>query len=388
MSLRRLFPAGILFLAALAGGCGNSDPQQPDPMQPETSKHYLAYFGTFTRGEQGGKGIYVSRFEVSSGRLSPIRLALEAEDPSYLAVHPNRRTLYSTNEVGGRPGTVSAYAIDPTTGSLSLLNQVPAQGRGTCHIGLAGDGGMLAVANYVTGTVASYPVLGDGRLGETVSIMQHRGAEAPHPHSANFAPDNRFLIVPDVGTHKVHLYRVDPARAMLQPHDPAEFPFRPGSGPRHLAFHPSGRYCYILEETGNMVMALKWDERSGTLEEVQRIPTVPASFPGETWTAEIVVHPTGKFLYGSNRGHDSIAVFSIDPDSGRLSTVDYTPTRGSYPRNFNLDPSGKWLIALNRESNNVVTFAVDPRTGRLTPTGQVLELPSPSCLRWVPLGVE
>jgi len=386
--LRRLFPAGILVLAALAGGCSHSDPEQADPMQPETPERYLAYFGTFTRGEHGGKGIYVSRFEVSSGRLSPIRLALEAEDPSYLAVHPNRLYLYSTNEVGGRPGTVSAYAIDPATGGLSLLNRAPAQGRGTCHIGLAGDGSMLAVANYVTGTVASYPVLGDGRLGETVSIMQHRGAEAPHPHSANFAPDDRFLIVPDVGTHKVHLYRVDPARAMLQRHDPAEFPFRPGSGPRHLAFHPSGRYCYILEETGNMVMALKWDERSGTLEELQRIPTVPASFPGETWTAEIVVHPTGKFLYGSNRGHDSIAVFSIDPDSGRLSAVDYTPTQGSYPRNFNLDPTGRWLIALNRESNTVVTFAVDSRTGRLTPTGQVLELRSPSCLRWVPLGVE
>ena len=386
--MRRLFPAGILALTALAGGCSDSDPEQADPMQPETPERYLAYFGTFTRGEQGGKGIYVSRFEASSGRLSPIRLALEAEDPSYLAVHPNRLYLYSTNEVGGRPGTVSAYAIDPAAGKLSLLNQVPAQGRGTCHISLAGDGSMLAVANYVTGTVASYQVLGDGRLGETVSIMQHRGDEAPHPHSANFAPDDRFLIVPDVGTHKVHLYRVDPARAVLRPHDPAEFPFMPGSGPRHLAFHPSGRYCYILEETGNVVMALKWDERSGTLEELQRIPTVPASFPGETYTAEIVVHPTGKFLYGSNRGHDSIAVFSIDQDSGRLSAVDYTPTRGSYPRNFNLDPTGRWLIALNRQSNTVVTFAVDQQTGTLAPTGQVLDLRSPSCLRWVPLGVE
>ncbi len=255
MSLRRLFPAGILVLAALAGGCSHSDPEQADPMQPETPERYLAYFGTFTRGEHGGKGIYVSRFEVSSGRLSPIRLALEAEDPSYLAVHPNRLYLYSTNEVGGRPGTVSAYAIDPATGGLSLLNRAPAQGRGTCHIGLAGDGSMLAVANYVTGTVASYPVLGDGRLGETVSIMQHRGAEAPHPHSANFAPDDRFLIVPDVGTHKVHLYRVDPSRAVLQPHDPAEFPLwvqsrarlhrrvlhRPGQRPperRRLHPHP------------------------------------------------------------------------------------------------------------------------------------------------------
>ena len=385
--MHRLFPVGILFLAVLAGGCGNSDPQQTNPMPSETSKHYLAYFGTFTRGEQGGKGIYVSRFEVSSGRLSPIRLALEAEDPSYLAVHPNRRTLYSTNEVGGRSGTVSSYAIDPASGRLSLLNQVPAQGRGTCHIGLTGDGSMLAVVNYVTGTVATYQVLEDGRLGGTVNVTHNRG-EKPHPHSANFAPDDRFLIVPDVGTHQVHLYQVDPARAVLRRHDPAEFPFRPGSGPRHLAFHPSGRYCYILEETGNVVMALKWNERHGTLEEFQRIPTVPASFSGETWTAEIVVHPTGKFLYGSNRGHDSIAVFSIDQDSGRLTAVDYTPTRGSYPRNFNLDPSGRWLIALNRQSNNVVTFAVDQQTGRLTATGQVLELPSPSCLRWVPLDAE
>ena len=178
--MHRLFPVGILFLAALAGGCGNSDPQQTNPMPSETSKQYLAYFGTFTRGEQGGKGIYVSRFEVSSGRLSPIRLALEAEDPSYLAVHPNRRTLYSTNEVGGRSGTVSSYAIDPASGRLSLLNQVPAQGRGTCHIGLTGDGSMLAVVNYVTGSVATYQVLEDGRLGGTVNVTHNRG-EKPIP---------------------------------------------------------------------------------------------------------------------------------------------------------------------------------------------------------------
>ena len=388
MSLRRHFPAGFLLAAALAGGCGNSDPEQADPMQPEPPQHYLAYFGTFTRGEHGSKGIYVSRFDASSGRLSPIRLALEAEDPSYLAVHPNHRTLYSTNEVGGRNGTVSAYAIDSSTGKLRLLNQTPAQGRGTCHLGLDSGGRMLAVANYVTGTAASYPVLADGRLGEVVSVMQLRGAEAPHAHSANFSPDDRFLIVPDVGAHKVHLFRTDPEQASLQPHGPAEIPDRPGNGPRHLAFHPSGRYCYIIEETANMVMALTWDDQDGTLEEFQRIPTIPASFSGETYTAEIVVHPTGKFLYGSNRGHDSIAVFSIDQDSGRLTAVAHTLTQGSYPRNFNLDPSGKWLIALNRESNNVVTFAVDPRTGELTPTGQVLELNSPSCLRWVPLGAE
>ena len=386
--MRRPIPIGILFLAALTGGCGNSAPEPSDPMQPEIPQHYLAYFGTFTRGEHGSKGIYVSRFDASSGRMGPILLALEAEDPSYLAVHPNHRFLYSTNEVGGRNGTVSAYAIESATGELRLLNQAPAQGRGTCHIGLDSGGRMLAVVNYVTGTVASYPVLADGRLGEVVSVMQIRGAEGPHPHSANFAPDDRFLIVPDVGTHKVHLYRVDPAQASLQPHGPAEIPDRPGNGPRHLAFHPSGRYCYIIEETANRVMALKWDERHGTLEEIQRVPTIPESFSGETYTAEIVVHPTGKFLYGSNRGHDSIVIFSIDPDSGRLTTVDYTPTRGSYPRNFNLDPSGRWLIALNRESNNVVTFAVAPQTGKLTPTGQVLDLLSPSCLRWVPLGAE
>lgn len=384
--MRRHFPAGFVLAAVLVGGCGDSDPEQADPMQPETPQHYLAYFGTFTREEHGSKGIYVSRFNASSGRLSPVRLALEAEDPSYLAVHPNHRTLYSTNEVGGRNGTVSAYAIDSATGKLRLLNQAPAQGRGTCHIGLDSSGRMLAVANYVTGTVASYPVLADGRLGEVVSVMQIRGDEAPHPHSANFSPDDRFLIVPDVGIHKVHRYRADPGQASLQPHGPAEIPDRPGNGPRHLAFHPSGRYCYIIEETANMVMALTWDERDGTLEEFQRVPTIPASFSGETYTAEIVVHPTGKFLYGSNRGHDSIAVFSIDQDSGRLTAVAHTLTQGSYPRNFNLDPSGRWLIALNRESNNVVTFAVDPQTGKLTATGQVLELNSPSCLRWVPSG--
>ena len=374
-------PTYILFLAILAGSCGNSA-----PVQTETPEHYLAYFGTYTRGENAAKGIYVSRFEVSSGRMSPIRLVLEAEDPSFLAVHPNQRYLYSTNEVAKRIGTISAYAIESTTGKLQLLNHVSSQGKIPCHISLDASGKMLAVANYVTGTVASYRVLGNGQLGDAVSIIQHRGPKKPHPHSANFSPKNRFLIVPDVGTDKIHLYRADPTRAVLDPHQPEEISARPGSGPRHLAFHPSGRYCYVIEETKNAVMAFKWDEQQGTLKEFERIPVLPDSFSGESYTAEIIAHPSGKFLYVSNRGHDSISVLSIDPHSGRLAVVDHTPTQGNYPRNFNLDPTGKWLIALNRESNTVVIFAIDPQTGILTPTGQVLDLLNPSCLRWVPLG--
>ncbi len=386
MRLSRYLPTGFFFLSALAGDCGGPTPEKADPQQPTAQKHYLAYFGTYTRGENAAKGIYFSRFEADSGRMSEVSLAVEASDPSFLAVHPNNNTLYSVNELAGQPGTVSAYAIEPATGRLRLLNRAPAQGRGSCYVSLDASGSMLAVANYVSGTVASFRVLGDGRLGEAVSVIQHRGAEAPHPHSVNFSPDDRFLIVPDVGTHKVHLYRADPGRAALQPHQPAEVPARPGSGPRHLAFHPSGRYCYVIEESGNGVMALKWHETRGTLEEFQRVPTLPATFWGESYTAEVIAHPSGKFLYGSNRGHDSIAVFSIEQHSGRLTAVDHTPTQGKYPRNFNLDPSGKWLFALNRESNTVVTFAVDQETGKLTPTGQVLELLSPSCLRWVPLG--
>ena len=229
--MRYRFPTSILILAALAGGCGDSDPKPSDSMQPKTAEHYLAYFGTYTRGEHGSKGIYVSRFEVSSGRMSPILLALEAETPSFLAVHPNRRYLYSTNEVGDRRGMVSAYAIEPATGRLRLLNRVSAQGRATCYVSLDAGGSMLAVANYITGTVASYRVLGDGRLGEVVSVIQHRGPEPPHPHSVNFSPDNRFLIVPDVGTHKVHLYRADPGRGAPSATRPRGVPGQAGQRP-------------------------------------------------------------------------------------------------------------------------------------------------------------
>lgn len=380
-------------LAVVSLGCGGaSEPEPVEETETASGQQYLAYFGTYTKGDDAGKGIYAYRFDSGSGKMTEIGVAAEVTNPSFIAIHPNNKYLYAVTEAGGGEGAVSAFSIDHETAKLTLLNQVPSVGSGPCHLNVDATGKMLAVANYGSGSTGSFQVNADGSLSELVTLMQHEGSsvdesrqKGPHGHSVNFSPDNRFVITADLGTDQLYVYKADPATGKIEPNDPPSGKVKPGGGPRHFTFHPSGKYCYAINEMGNTVTAFNWDAAAGAMEEIQMISTLPEGYSETTHTAEVLAHPSGKFLYGSNRGHDSIAVFSVDQATGKLTAVEQTSTQGKAPRNFNLDPSGKFLFAENQNSNTVVTFAIDQATGKLTPTGQVLNVPRPVCLRWVPL---
>ncbi len=352
----------------------------------------LVYVGTYTRGGKS-KGIYVGRLDLARGALSQIGVAAESENPSFLALHPSGKFLYAVNEVASfgdeKNGAVSAFAVDPADGRLTLLNQQASGGGGPCHLVVDRDGRHALVANYGGGSVACLPIGDDGRLAPRSSFIQHRGSSvnarrqsAPHAHSINLDQENRFAVAADLGLDKLLVYRFDAGRGLLTPHDPPSAAVAPGAGPRHFAFHPSGRYAYVINEMNLTVTAFGYDGQRGVLSPLQTIATVPDDAPRSGLsTAEVRVHPSGKFLYGSNRGHDSIVVFGIDQDTGRLTHVENEPTRGRTPRNFFIEPGGKYLLAENQASDTVVVFRIDAATGALTPTGHVASVPSPVCIR-------
>lgn len=382
--------AGLLFTLVL--GYGGCESESMEESKEASAPQYLAYFGTYTKAEGGGEGIYAWRFDSGSGQMTEIGLAAEIVNPSFVAVHPNHQYLYAVTEDFEGEGAVSSFQIDHETGKLTLLNQVSSKGSGPCHLNLDSTGRMLAVANYGAGSTASFQVNADGKLSEAVSVMQHEGSsvneqrqKGPHAHSVNFSLDDRFVITADLGTDDLFIFKADPATGKIEPNDPPSAKVKAGGGPRHFTFHPSGKFCYAINEMGNTITAFTWDAEAGVMEEIQMISTLPEGYTEISHTAEVRAHPSGKFLYGSNRGHDSIAVFSIDQASGMLTAIEQVSTQGKTPRNFDLDPTGKYLFAENQRTSNVVTFAVDQETGKLTPTGQVLSVPMPACLRWVPV---
>ena len=353
---------------------------------------FLVYVGTYT--QQSSKGIYCWRLETASGKLTPLGLAAETVNPSFLAAHPNRRFLYAVSEVanvdGQKGGAVAAFAIDRKTGKLTFLNRVSSKGSGPCFVSVDKSGKAVMVANYNNGIVALLPVKEDGSLAEATSVIQHAGTGAdprrqkgPHAHSINPSPDNRFAVAADLGLDELLVYKLDPAKGMLSPNDPPFTKVDPGAGPRHFDFHPDGRHAYVINEMGNSVTAFSWDAKRGVLGVLQTVPTLPPDFHGENSCAQVRVHPNGRFLYGSNRGHDSIAVFAIDRAKGTLTPVEHVSTQGKVPRNFEIDPTGTYLFAANQDSANVVVFRINPKTGRLTPAGQSLEAASPVCVRFV-----
>lgn len=354
---------------------------------------YLVYIGTYTQSR--GKGIYAMRFQPATGKLTRPVLAAETPSPSFLAVHPSQKFLYAVNEheekdLPGKNNTVSAYSIDPKTGSLKFLNKVSSQGEGPAHIAIDPTGKALLALNYRSGSVALLPILPDGQLGEATAVDQHHGSgpdkqrqAGPHAHGAVFSPDNRFALVAEHGIDEVMVYRFDPVKGSLIPNDPPFYKATPGAAPRHLAFHPNGKIVYALNELGSTVTVLAYGAEGGTIRSIQEITTLPAGFSGANSTAELQVDRTGKFLYASNRGDDSIAVFAIDPGNGTLTAVERVSTQGKTPRNFSLDPTGAFLFAANQNSDNIVLFRVSP-AGRLTPSGQVVEVPEPACVVFVP----
>lgn len=351
-------------------------------MLPASAESLRIYVGTYTSGES--EGIYLLHFDTETGNTTLAGLAGVAESPSFLALHPTAPVIYASSR-SSEGDVASAFQIDPETGLLTDLNQQPAGGSGPCHVAVTPDGKQVALANYGDGTVSVYPVEDGGALGTSVAFFQHEGSgpdekrqQAPHAHSVNYDAAGRILVVADLGIDKLMLYKRDGNTVV--PNDPPFAATPPGGGPRHFAFHPTLPYAYANNEMGNSVTAFQWDAETGALDTIGTVPTLPADFDGSNTTADIEVHPSGKFVYVSNRGHDSIAIFSVDPATGALTPTGHTKTGGETPRNFTQDPEGKFLLAANQKTNDIFVFRIAPETGALTPTGQRIEVPSPVCL--------
>lgn len=369
-----------------------------------TASSCFVYVGTYTDWELFGpprrnppgersRGIYVARFDLETGKLATPELAAATDNPTYVTFAPSGRFLYATNEVyrigDEASGAVSAFAIDATTGQLTFLNQVLARGTGTCHATVDATGRNLLAANFGSGSVAVFPLSADGTLNPASAFAQDNGTgpnprqATPHAHAFNLTPDNRYAIASEFGTDRLLLYRFDPASGSLAD-VPNETKLAPGSAPRHLAFHPNGEFGYSINEIDNTVTFLRYDAARGTLAVVETLSTLPADFTGRNTAAEVVVHPAGKFLYASNRGHHSIAVATIAAD-GRLQFVAHVPCGGRTSRGFSVDPTGRWLIAANQDTHNLAVFSIDQATGIPQPTGQTEEVRTPVCVKFLSL---
>jgi 6-phosphogluconolactonase len=357
-------------------------------------KEMLVYLGTYTKDTKS-KGIYLYRMNMTTGALRPVGFTEGLANPSFLATDRQRRYLYAVNEMmdfNGKPGgAISAFLVNAASGKLSLLNQQPTQGGAPCHVTVSQDGKFVLVANYMGGNVTVFPVQADGSLGAAVENVQHKGKsvnakrqEGPHAHNVVLDPANRFAFVSDLGIDKVMVYQFDAATGKLKPHTTPAAGMKPGAGPRHFTFHPQGKYAYVISELNSTVTAFSYDPAAGSLRELQSVSTLPTGFSGESFCADIHVSPDGKFLYGSNRGHDSIAAFAINGQTGKLTPAGHTQTGGKWPRNFTLDPSGKFLLVANQHTNNVVVYRRDAKTGKLTAAGQPIEVPAPVCVLLAP----
>ena len=355
-----------------------------------SQQKYLLYVGTYT--DQGSKGIYAYSFDSSSGKLTSLGLAAETVEPSFLAIDSSGRFLYAVNEIanyqGQSTGAVTAFAVQPETGKLSFLNQVSSRDEGPAHITLDRTGMYALVSNYTLGSVAVFPLLKDGKLGEASSFVQHKGSsinpdrqKGPHAHAIALSPDNRFAVVADLGLDQLLVYSFDAAKGALGT-KPEITKSNPGAGPRHLAFSADSRFLYVINELQSTVVTYSYNGATGALHELQTIYTLPKGFSGNNTAAEIEIHPSGKLLFASNRGDDSIAVFAIDSDTGTLTHVQNGPTGGKTPRNFAIDPTGSWLLAANQDSDDIVIFHIDRKTGQLARTGDLLQVQSPTCLKF------
>jgi 6-phosphogluconolactonase len=378
---------GILLLG-MAGGRVQAQPA------PAKDSQMFVYIGTYTGAKS--KGIYLYRLDLASGKLAPLALVAETVNPTYLAIHPSQRFLYAANEIsrfnGRRVGAVSAFAIEPESGKLTLLNQQSSGGDGPCHLLVDRQGKNVLVANYGGGSVCVLPIQTDGRLGEATTFIQHKGSsvdrrrqEGPHAHGIALDAEGRIALVADLGLDKLMAYRLDAEKGVLTANEEPWGVVKPGSGPRHIAMAANGKFTYVINEMGSSITAFTYDSPRGALKEIQMVSTLPDDFKGENTCAEIALLPSGKFLYGSNRGHNSIAVFAIDANSGKLTFVEHRSTQGKTPRNFGIDPTGSYLLAANQDSNDIFVFRIDPETGKLAPTGQKVEVGAPVCVTFVPV---
>jgi 6-phosphogluconolactonase len=351
-------------------------------------------FGTGEVVPGKGEGIYVCRLDPVSGALETLGRTTGVSNASYLALDSSRRWLYAVNELksfdGVPSGTVSAFAVDAATGGLTFLNKQLSHGTDPCYVTVDAQRRHVFVANFMSGSVCVLPVRDDGSLDEASDVHQHQGSSldpvrqsGPHAHSVTLDAANRFAFVADLGLDKLMIYRYDAARGKLEPHQIPWIEMRPGSGPRHLAFHPGGRFAYLVNEIDSTVAVLAYDAAAGSFALLQSISTLPQGFAGTSKCAEILVSPAGRHLYASNRGHDSIVAYAIDPHSGMLDLVGHTPTQGKTPRGFAISPDGAFLVAANQDSDTVVVWRIDPTSGELQPTGATLRIPTPVCVKFL-----
>lgn len=379
-----LLMIGLMQVSAVAGS---------EPIPEKT--RFLAYFGTYTGPLS--EGIYALQVDARTGEIVALGCVARITHPSFLALHPSGRFLYAVSEVSAPPadptaGAVVAFAVDRSSGRLSQLNAQSSGGSGPCHLTVDRTGRYILVANYGGGSVAVLPIRADGSLGEATCVIRHAGSSVhpqrqrqPHVHSVNLSPDNRYALVADLGIDRIVVYRFDAAQGTLETPAAHTFEAPPGSGPRHLAFHPDGRHVLALNELSSQLMLLEFDPQSGHLTLRQSVSTLPEGLSGSNTTAEVAVHPNGGFVYASNRGHDSLAVFRLDVTNSSLQLIQHVSTGGRTPRHFSLDPLGRQLWAANQASHSVVRFQVDPAGGRLEPVGEPLKVGNPVCIRFLPL---
>ncbi len=352
----------------------------------------LVFVSAFAPGDVGA--IHAFQFDAKTGALKPLDRTADIQNPFFLAVSPDKRFLYAidADNFGSNENEfVAAYAIQGRTGQLKRLNRQSTRGSSSCYLDVDSTGQTVVVANYSTGSVTALPVRKDGSLGEAASFVQHSGSsvdparqDGPYAHSIVISPDNRFALAADLGLDKIVSYRLDAATAKLSPHDAQPFAtVPPGSGPRHLTFHPDGKRVYVINELKNTVTFFDYAADTGKLTERQTISTLPADFTGTSYCADLKITPDGRFLYGTNRGHDSMAIYRIG-DDGRLSLVTIEPSLGNGPQNLLITPDGRWLLCANMPGNNVVGFRIDPNTGRLTAASDAVSMPMPACIRWLP----
>jgi 6-phosphogluconolactonase len=354
------------------------------PMFAHAANDALVYVGTYTSGKS--EGIYIYRMDQMTGELRRIG-SVKSDNPSFLALDPAKRYLYAVNE--NPEGKVSAFRINRQTGDLSPLNQQSSAGADPCYLSVDNRSRSLLVANYTSGSVAVLPIQHDGTLGEAIDVEQHEGSgpreqqKGPHAHCIKLDQANRHAFATDLGIDKLLIYRFNAATGKLEPAKQSSAFLHAGAGPRHFTIHPNGKYLYVINELDSSLTTFKYNAAEATLTAFESVSALPRDFSGQSFCADVHVSRSGRFIYGSNRGHNSIVVFAIDPQSGRLSLVEHVSTEGNWPRNFTIDPTGKFLLVANQRSDNVVLFRIDQQTGRLTSTGQTTEIPAPVCLQFL-----
>ncbi len=361
----------------------------------------LVYIGTYTHGKgpAESKGIYRGRLDLATGKLT-VEGVTPAVEPSFLAIDSSRRFLYAVDEIerldGQKAGGVSAFAIDSQSGELKFLNRKSSEGTDPCHLSLDKDRRVVLLANYGDGHVAALHIEADGSLGDTQQVIRKTGSsinrqrqEGPHAHCISADPTNRFILEADLGLDRVFVYRLDADARVEKPAPPvlantSAGELKPGSGPRHFVFSRDGRFVYVINELASTITTFAFNRETGELKSLATVSTLPKDFAGENTTAEIDIDPSGRFLYGSNRGHNSIVIFAIDPKTGLLTYVGHQPSGGKTPRSFGIDPTGRYMLVANQDSNNVVVMQIDQKTGKLTPTGNSVEIGMPVCVKMIP----